>query len=464
MYAEKAAIDEQVGRPARIFQNSDLSATFPLKSREIILALEVYLSSSSFGIGHSYACPTTRTALLNTLFSPSSLERCLVAFWSFWYPNWPVFHRPTFDEVRAAPSLLASMALIGACLTSRESDHQYASLLVDIVENWVFSATAFSEDLIDLTLEEDEYASQVSARLDAIRAAYCIALIQTWEGDEGQKRRTRRTRYSEIISVARSLCVTGVTHGDLGRYAEAGAVHKNWERFILKEELIRTLTFVFLLDTGYIIFNNMPPRMVLDELNFGLTCPEPVWQASNADLWLLNIKAWSDTIIGQCQPILMDTVKALTKQPSAQEWKILKQMSVLNYFATVSALHILIFQFHCCQLPRGETKTIRNGLENWKEAWLNKENLGLLTEPEPALLQHAWRRIGFARHTFEYWCLGYIIYKYADNMRSLRDSDSFSARGSTKKGFLERYDSSDMGQVHELILKLQTFGLGPLNA
>ncbi|CEJ86189.1 hypothetical protein VHEMI04033 [[Torrubiella] hemipterigena] len=51
-------------------------------------------------------------------FSPQSLERHLIAFWSLWYPNWPVFHRPSFRASQKPATLVAVMALMGAVLES----------------------------------------------------------------------------------------------------------------------------------------------------------------------------------------------------------------------------------------------------------------------------------------------------------------------------------------------------------
>jgi hypothetical protein len=42
------------------------------------------------------------------------------------------------------------------------------------------------------------------------------------------------------------------------------------------------MTFVFVLDTGLTTWHNIPPRLVLRELEMGLVCPESCFQAESS--------------------------------------------------------------------------------------------------------------------------------------------------------------------------------------
>lgn len=64
------------------------------------------------------------------------------------------------------------------------------------------------------------------------------------------------------------------------------------------------------------------------------------------------------------------------------------------------------------------------------------------------------------RFAAEYWYLGCIVYKRAESMQTLRADWNKIAGGPFRKGFLERYDNSDMRQVHELVVQFQDMGLG----
>lgn len=140
---------------------------------------------------------------------------------------------------------------------------------------------------------------QTRSRLNALRAAYCVVLVQSWEGSGSQKRRSRRSRFTQIVAVARSFGPSNLTNRDLNKYAWINDLHRNWTIFILQEEVIRTVTCVFLLDMGYVIFNNTPPRMMISELEIKLTCPERCFQAVDAEAWLFSVEAWSETYLGQ---------------------------------------------------------------------------------------------------------------------------------------------------------------------
>ncbi|KAH7116307.1 hypothetical protein EDB81DRAFT_701899 [Dactylonectria macrodidyma] len=393
-------------------------------------------------------------------FSPSNLDKYLVSFWSFWHPNWPVFHKPTFDPVDYPARLLASMALIGACLVTDDCDHGQSLFWIAAVEEWVLSDPSFSETPIPESHGElDE--PQVRSRLNALRAAYCLVLVQSWEGSGSQKLRARRSRFTQVVAVARSFGPSILTHGDLNKYTWVNDLHRNWRIFILKEELIRTVTFVFLLDLGYVIFNNTPPRMMMSELDIGLACPEPCFQAVDAEAWLFSAKAWSETYLGQRQPSMSTIMEVVMKHvPSSEEWKILKQMTSLNFFTVASAFYSLIFHHHGGPSSWNQATLIRHSLRNWRQAWLSREPMGSLQELEHAMLFEGWRKIGFMRYAMEFWYLGCIVYKRTEYTLGSRCNSRQGPRGSFNKGFLESYDNSDMEQVHELIVEFHEMNLG----
>lgn len=58
--------------------------------------------------------------------------------------------------------------------------------------------------------------------------------------------------------------------------------------------------------------------------------------------------------------------------------------------------------------------------------------------------------IGFYRYTREYWCLAVILHNQFEYARSLGANSLPASRGG-----LVNLDNSDMGQVHELIIRFQ---------
>lgn len=54
----------------------------------------------------------------------------------------------------------------------------------------------------------------------------------------------------------------------------------------------RTLLWVALLDQAFVIFNNIPPRLTLRELEMGLACSEACFQAESAVECFNYLKQW----------------------------------------------------------------------------------------------------------------------------------------------------------------------------
>ncbi|KAH8907493.1 hypothetical protein BR93DRAFT_936892 [Coniochaeta sp. PMI_546] len=425
------------------------------RTQEIVLGIRDVVRHRSRKSPITITWSPSRETLCYRFFSPENLERFLLAFWAMWYPNWPVFHRPTFVAARKPGTLLAAMALIGASLTSENTDRDQAMVWADAVEEWVFSDDAFCDGNIPRT--DDEFEDlQVETRLDALRAAYAVVLFLSWEGAVEQKKRARRTRFSQVITVARSLQFSAAAHENLNTYTCAQDQLRGWKTFILREELIRTMMFVFLLDCGYLIFNNTQPRMAVFELQCQMACPEVCFQADTLESWAHAIGIWSNTPIGRRQPLMSTVIEIVMRaHPSKEDWEMLQQMSSLNFFAIGNLFHNLIYHHQCGPTPTMEVPSLTQGLMNWRCLWLTRQQVHGLVEPDPTDPQDAWKRSGFMRFAQEFWGLAYIIYKQPMYMQSLQRDGNRGPGGSLRKGFLPNFDDSSMGQVHELVIRFQ---------
>ncbi|KAF7528035.1 hypothetical protein G7054_g10277 [Neopestalotiopsis clavispora] len=318
------------------WQATSKSQTLYHKTYEIVAAIRQVSQKKNLKSSMRPTWSSTREVLCYHFFSPDNLERFLLAFWSMWYPNWPVFHKPTFVAAQKPASLLAVMCLIGAFLTSETSDRDQASMWVSEVEEWVFNNDSFGDGNVQQTSDEFELV-EIETRLDALRAAYGLVLILNWEGSQEDKNRARRIRFSQVIASARSIGFQAARHGDLGKYLQSHESLQSWRLFIVREELIRNFLYVFMLDCAFIIFNNCAPRMAIFELQFSLACPEVCFQADTLERWLDCTTVWSCSLIGQRQPLLCEAIEILTMaELSKQYWHVLRQMSSLNYFAVAN--------------------------------------------------------------------------------------------------------------------------------
>lgn len=127
-------------------------------------------------------------------FAPRNLRRFLQLFWSLWYPNCPIVHKPTFNAQGSSAVLLAAMVIIGACLSPHESDHETAKLWFNGVEEMAFNDEWIREDPMSGPLRRSETGAARRKRLQLLQSVYLVCLFQNWEGSDEAKRRIRRYR------------------------------------------------------------------------------------------------------------------------------------------------------------------------------------------------------------------------------------------------------------------------------
>lgn len=171
------------------------------KTAEIVRGIrDVSIGKTAKSIVSTDWSPTLE-ALCIRFFSPPTLRYLLDTYWKMWYPNWPVIHKPTFDACRAPPTLVAAMALIGACHSSEVNYQRIARLWFNSVEEWVFNDPYAIEALTGLSDRLSSSAASTRLRVQAIQAAYAVCIYQNWDGTNLNKRRIRRYRFTAIVAV-----------------------------------------------------------------------------------------------------------------------------------------------------------------------------------------------------------------------------------------------------------------------
>ena len=159
---------------------------------------------------------------------------------------------------------------------------------------------------------------------------YMVCLFQNWEGDEIGKTRIRRFRYSTMVAVARDVGIRHARHPSY-RWLEYHAF--SWHDFVLREQLIRTMMWVFLLDTAFVIFNNVPPRLAIKEMRMHLACNEASFQAPTAESCLYHLRSTSGD-----GPYLLSSLTAnmCRATMTAAEQASVADVGPLNLFALTS--------------------------------------------------------------------------------------------------------------------------------
>ncbi|CAG8254738.1 unnamed protein product [Penicillium olsonii] len=435
-----------------------------LKTHEILLLIEEVVTikprNSSVTLDWS---PGLKCACLQ-FFSPSNLRRFLGFYWAIWHPNVNFVHRPTFDPLAAKPTVLAAMALIGACVSPDMPENEDAKTWFNCVEEMVFIDDDFNSDM---TYPPCGSMASQRRKIQALQAAYIVCLYQNWEGTDASKSRIRRD--------------IGITSARHLNYSEQGRHDFEWKEYAAREELIRVFTWIYLLDSAFVIFNNLPPRMLVKEMRLHMTTPEACFQARTADqcheqiqLFLPNTSLyWSISFRGAFESLCKD-------DPSTDIHHLLATLCPLNLFALTSgtfpcntisayltspAIHSQIFQLRSVVGSSQLLTPIRNALTNWRDIWQSfSSNFPQGIPPHMTIedphIQPAdlWTRMGFCRYAPEYWLLAQLM---ADRLAVLGTSQQVNELEPLEEGpldpILKKYDQTSMRQVNDLIMGFQTF-------
>ncbi|OQE40156.1 hypothetical protein PENCOP_c006G03600 [Penicillium coprophilum] len=402
-------------------------------------------------------------------FSPPNLCKFLRLFWSSWYPNCPIIHRPTFDPLKVPPSLLSSMVIIGACLSPDKSDNQLARAWFNPIEEMVFNDQWLEEDFTTLTWTRNIEGK--STRLQALQAAYFVCLFQNWEGSDINKRRIRRHRYNTLIAIARDLEPASINHLDTLLHIDEESFE--WGLFIETEEKIRfvtfdqsheqfsyspysTLSFIFLLDGGFVIFNNMPPRMVVAELQMSINGPDECFQALTATECFAALNRWAENVPHHSQYSIASVLETMFQPDLPVEKKELyAHFGNINLFILVTALHTLVFQLQNAMAPPEAFRRIENALQNWRKVWAYRRlSLCHLDDAfDGNSLLHMWKRTGFMKDALEFWLLCNVI------LERIRPADGRDDLNTMPGRVLKRFDETNMKQVNDLMKQFENFSL-----
>ncbi|GAD94259.1 hypothetical protein AN5431.2 [Paecilomyces variotii No. 5] len=383
-------------------------------------------------------------------FSPENLSRYLPLFWDRWYPHCPIIHRPTFDIMTCPPLLLLSMALIGSLTSSDELGHQHVKLFLDMAEDLIFSHSIFSDSFV--SNGEGFHSSEISI----LQATYFISVMQKWEGTRTSKLRIQRSRFTTFVAAIRAIGLSRATHGGVAITPDFGT--DSWQEYIRKEEMIRTFTYAFLLDSAFVIFHNSVPRMVLQEMAVDLTCPEELFQASSVVEFISE--AMSHPKMCETTPLLMTCIRHLCAEtPDLEIIRYLNSASTLNMFTIATAIHGLIFHQKMSFTPMPlATGPLSIALSRWEIAW--KSILERLAH-SPTSTQ-LWTKGGFTQHADEFACLARIHLERAnissEKWNKLMQNLPKPLSQSTNDG-IATFDQTNMDHVANLILAVELLNL-----
>lgn len=252
--------------------------------------------------------------------------------------------------------------------------------------------------------------------------------------------------------------------------------HFDWNKFAVQEQLIRTIMWIFLFDTAFVIFNNLPPRMVIREMNMDTACGEDIFQArSAADCFTLIRKdqSYTTSLARKPNPTFYYAAQSLCMQDLGEASTVeLADLGPLNLFAITSSIHSMLFHYQNGFRQESQLGTFRRALENWKTVWARYRTQDL-TSCKHNLLgdsvlnpTNMWQRVGFIKHASDYWLLASLILDricIAERqiLSSERNDDYRSELpvDGPIQNPVSRYDETSMQQVNDLIADLRSMDL-----
>lgn len=202
-----------VTRPSSQFPR--LNHPLSLKTQEITFLVKEVVTVKPRNSAVTMTWSPSLEEKCSLFFSPMNLQKYLELYWAIWHPNVNFVHRPTFNPIVCKSILLASMALIGkccsfpvgpsltapgACVSPDPADIEAAKPWFNCIEEMVFTDDDFCSDTLSTdTAPFNPFLNR--RKIEALQAAYMVVLFQNWEGTDASKRRMRRYRYSNVVSV-----------------------------------------------------------------------------------------------------------------------------------------------------------------------------------------------------------------------------------------------------------------------
>jgi hypothetical protein len=100
----------------------------------------------------------------------------------------------------------------------------------------------------------------------------------------------------------------------------------------------RTLLYVFLLDSGFVIFNNLPPRMAAAEMKLDLACPESAFQATSPMECFDRLEEWRFSANMTKTMSVSEALETLCREElDERTCKVFATFGTLNMFTMASS-------------------------------------------------------------------------------------------------------------------------------
>ncbi|KAF3067789.1 hypothetical protein CFAM422_008421 [Trichoderma lentiforme] len=375
-------------------------------------------------------------------FNPLNLRRLLNTYWKRWHRNCPVIHPPSFDPSQAPAELVLVLVLIGACVSKYPNDAQNARKWLEPVERLVFALPWLSRETQGS--QADTNLPRYT-KLRILQTAVLMCALQTWEGSEKARERIRKLRYPYVAQASQELAYH---QPDEQIGSDLAATLRYWDEFIFEEQILRTKTYIFLLDTAFTIFHMTPPRITVPDLDFPFSYPDACFHAHSGHEFFQsvqqicpNYRIYRETQIHKVIQMLCDTTNtaALDSFP---------EISDLGGFILISGMTIYevkVIVLISCFSSQITITPLFNSLDKWLSLW-NKRIRSTQTGGEARVVINRDESTpcpSFLRHSREFYTLALAKLEMIDRLYSAGQTSQIADTG---KGGVKQI-ISDIKQV-----------------
>ncbi|KAE8381643.1 hypothetical protein BDV26DRAFT_301237 [Aspergillus bertholletiae] len=316
-------------------------------------------------------------------FSPTNVTLFVSTFFEKSHKNSRFIHKASFNIHTISAQLLLTIVLMSATCVSPE-DASTAERYSDIAENLIFDGLEFGQIL------NADSPLLTKANMEILQAAMLITVIQWSRHNVSIKRRIRTRRFPALVCAARALRLTQAIN-DTVRNPESLEL----DSYFHKESLVRTMSWIYLMDAHLVIYYRSPPQFKIAEACFGVPQNEELYDTMEPITWL---NAPQDaTGDGLTLPLKLFIQLLMDRDVGSFEGQLSRPCTFFSLFLLLGSLHCILFEFQAlrtCVDVSGPLGCLDVALDRWKKMW----DLSYMI-----VLPSDIRQSGFMVHALELW-------------------------------------------------------------
>ncbi|KAE8340567.1 hypothetical protein BDV24DRAFT_175257 [Aspergillus arachidicola] len=320
-----------------------------------------------------------------SFFSPTNITLFVSAFFEHSYKGIRFIHKASFNVHTISAQLLVAIALMGGACVSPQ-DASSAEGYSDVAEYLIFEGPEFGKVL------NIDNPSLTRENMEILQAAMLISVIQWSKGDVTINRRIRTQRFPALVCAARALRLTQVTND-----AVSDTESLDLDRYFYRESLVRSMAWLYLMDSHLVVYYRNPPHFKNAEACFGLPQYEELYDTMEPST-LVNVS--QNATNGGLTLTLKSVIQRLMDKDAGRFEELLSHpFTLFGLFLVIASLHCILFDFQALDIGvdlSGPLGSLDVALDRWKQMW----DLTYTT-----IMSSDIRKSGYMVHALELWWL-----------------------------------------------------------